>query len=172
MKKADQRVMMTKLMLKDALILLLNKKSLTDISITQLCKEANINRNTFYNHFDNITDLYNEIEAQLINDIVLTLKKRYSSKERLYEICKIIKKHFVFVKLTFSQENKIQTINRLLLKTRSIFSYDYSKNTNIYLFVESGTTAIIKNWVLNDCDESPEKMSLLLSNINNRININ
>ncbi len=163
----DHRIKLTKLMLKNALLSLMEEKKLTSISITELCKKATINRNTFYSHFDSITDLYNEIEEQLIQEIHTTLIKPYTRKERLYEICKTLKNHISFFKLTFSQDNTHKTINKLLLTARRIFNYDAKNDSHQYIYRESGTTAILKNWVMNDCKDDTEQIALLLYRLNN-----
>ncbi|MCT4581571.1 MAG: TetR family transcriptional regulator C-terminal domain-containing protein [Flavobacteriales bacterium] len=165
----DQRVKVTKLMLKNALLSLMEEKQLTFISITELCKKASVNRNTFYSHYDAIVDLYKEIEEQLIKEIHSTLKKPYTRKERLYEVCKTIQIHFRFFKLAFSQEHQNQTINKLLQTARNVFYYRAINQTPQYLYKESGTMAIIKNWVQNNCQETPEHIALLLYKLNHPI---
>ncbi|MBR8643897.1 TetR/AcrR family transcriptional regulator [[Brevibacterium] frigoritolerans] len=53
MQKQDRRIDRTKTFLKDALLKLLSENPISKISITELCNEANINRGTFYAHYDN-----------------------------------------------------------------------------------------------------------------------
>lgn len=166
----DQRIKITKNMLKSSLIELLTDKQLADITITELCKKASINRNTFYSHFDSVHDLYKEMEEQLITDIQSTLTKPHTNKERLYELCKTIEKHTPLFKIAFKNENNYKTINKLFISTRDIFNFNYSKNTYQYIYRESGTTAIIKSWVLNDCIESPKNISDLLHRLNHNTN--
>ncbi len=166
----DQRIVVTKSMLKNALILLLNTKQLSSISITELCKKASINRNTFYSHFDSVHDLYNEMEELLIQDIQTTLKKPHSNKERLLELCITIRKHTALFKIAFNNEENYKTINKLFISTRNIFKFTYALNTYQYIYRESGSTAIIKRWVLNDCIESPEKIAKLLYKLNHNSN--
>ena len=50
------------------LALLLNKKY-EDISISDICKQANINRSTFYAHYDDINDLIIKIESTFANSM-------------------------------------------------------------------------------------------------------
>ncbi len=55
-KKINMRVAVTKRMLKEGLLRCLETKDLEEITISELCKEAGINRATFYKHFN--TPLY------------------------------------------------------------------------------------------------------------------
>ena len=46
----DRRVRKSKKALEEALIRLLAKKTITEITVTELTEEADIHRGTFYNH--------------------------------------------------------------------------------------------------------------------------
>ena len=70
-KKENQRVRLTKLMLKDALVDLLEKTPLQQITITEICERAEINRTTFYKYYSSECDLYDDIE----NDFITILEK-------------------------------------------------------------------------------------------------
>lgn len=56
----DLRVLKTKKLLKDSLVLLLNNKSISNIKVTELCQNAMISKGTFYLHYNDIYDLYRE----------------------------------------------------------------------------------------------------------------
>lgn len=68
--KIDRRIIKTKKAINNALLTLLSKKSLDEISITELTQLADINRKTFYLHYTCIHDVANEIDARLKNDFV------------------------------------------------------------------------------------------------------
>ena len=48
--KENQRITLTKKLLQEGLLRLLEVKTLDNISVTELCRESGINRATFYNH--------------------------------------------------------------------------------------------------------------------------
>lgn len=52
--------------LEDALLRLLKVKPSSDITVTELCKAANVSRSTFYVHFANVSDVYRDLVRQLI----------------------------------------------------------------------------------------------------------
>lgn len=52
----------------EALLSFLGETPLDDISVVDLCGRANVSRSTFYAHFSNIADVYQE----LIRELVLT----------------------------------------------------------------------------------------------------
>ena len=57
---------MTKRMMKDALMELLEQRPLSTVSVTDLCARADVNRSTFYSYYDNLTQLLREAEDDLI----------------------------------------------------------------------------------------------------------
>lgn len=50
MDRENQRIAITKRLLKESLMRLLQEKELEKINITELCKDAGVNRATFYRH--------------------------------------------------------------------------------------------------------------------------
>ena len=64
-----RRVKMTKKLIKDAYIELLSKNPDKRLSITDICNCADINRSTFYMHYEDVNYLINEIEDDLIEQI-------------------------------------------------------------------------------------------------------
>ncbi len=61
LRKTDRRTIMTKGMIKDALLELLQSTSYEKITVTALCRQAEITRATFYLHYQNIDDVLNEL---------------------------------------------------------------------------------------------------------------
>lgn len=62
---SDKRVVRTKKAIKGALFRLLQTKDISDITISELTAEAGVNRRTFYTHYANLTDILDEIDAEL-----------------------------------------------------------------------------------------------------------
>ena len=68
-KKENQRILLTKRLLQEGLLQLLETKSLDAISVTELCRVSGINRATFYNHFTSPLNLLNSIEEKTVEDL-------------------------------------------------------------------------------------------------------
>lgn len=71
----NRRTYMTKRIIKESLIDLLEKKSIDQITVSELCKEADINRSTFYAHYVNVIDVIEEIKNEFIFDYMPFVKK-------------------------------------------------------------------------------------------------
>lgn len=74
-KKLDLRIIKTKTALHQALLQLLQKKNLKKISITEICRTANVNRGTFYLHFSDVDDLFTEIFKEIMNNLRLSYQE-------------------------------------------------------------------------------------------------
>ena len=73
--KDDRRVRYTKMVLKDSFISLLEKKDISQITVKEICENADINRATFYSHYTDVYDLLKKIESELLeNDTVYLLQ--------------------------------------------------------------------------------------------------
>lgn len=60
-RKTDRRTIITKGIIKDALLELLKKIPYEKITVTALCKQSEITRATFYLHYNNIDDVLDEL---------------------------------------------------------------------------------------------------------------
>lgn len=65
----DRRVLKTKQALRVALFQLLDTKTMTTITVTELCRAAHIDRRTFYIHYDNITQIFEDYELELSQQV-------------------------------------------------------------------------------------------------------
>lgn len=72
--KIDRRISKTKKSLKTALAELLARKSLHNISVKELTEIADIHRGTFYTHYQDIYDLFQQIENEVFEKISEELK--------------------------------------------------------------------------------------------------
>lgn len=72
--KTDARVRYTKRALKDSLLRLMSDKPVKEITVKEVCDGAELNRATFYKHYQNCYDLLEQIENELIEEYVASLK--------------------------------------------------------------------------------------------------
>ena len=64
----DKRIRRTKKLLRQALTRLMQQKDFQSITVTDVVREADINRGTFYAHYRDVYDLRDEIETGMIED--------------------------------------------------------------------------------------------------------
>lgn len=81
-------------LIKSALITLIEKKqNVADITITEIVNLANINRGTFYNHYNNIMEVLDEMKADLMSKLSDALKA-CSEKNDIETFMSVLLVHF------------------------------------------------------------------------------
>ena len=79
-RKPDRRTRYTRMAIKDALLSILAEKEYADITVADLCRTAEINRGTFYLHYDHIRQVLDELFWADSRTV------RYGATENLYGI--------------------------------------------------------------------------------------
>lgn len=86
--KENRRVRLTRKLLTDAFLTMLQEKPVHAVSIRDLCEKAGINRTTFYRHYGSQYDLLNDIADRFLTQIARQLaeadpENRESVQERV-----------------------------------------------------------------------------------------
>ncbi|PKR84646.1 TetR/AcrR family transcriptional regulator [Heyndrickxia camelliae] len=77
----DRRIAKSKQALKDALISLMQKKDFKEITIKEIVQLADLNRGTFYKHYQYKEDLLEEMMDDVIANLILSYREPYKNKE-------------------------------------------------------------------------------------------
>lgn len=91
-RKQDRRTRYTRQTIKDTFLELLNQKSFTKITVTEICKNAEINRGTFYLHYYDIHDVLSDIFNDMTQDMLTTVDHLFclNQKSCSYPFCQKI----------------------------------------------------------------------------------
>ena len=82
-KKMDKRSVRTRSVIKKAVIVLLKKKRLDEIAVTEITKIALISRNSFYTHYNSVADVLEDIFKDVLQNFDQVLEKYdYSEFEK------------------------------------------------------------------------------------------
>ena len=71
--KTDRRVIKTRAAIKAALDKLVKEQGMDKLTVSALAREANIDRKTFYLHYDSIDDLIDSAASDMVEDIISTI---------------------------------------------------------------------------------------------------
>lgn len=169
-KREDRRILMTKRMLKDSLIEMLKEKDIYHISIRELCERANVNRTTFYNHYENQFALLDEMEKDLLNSIEETIENVAESNGIFFvKLLDFIEDNIKFVRLLFNANvdpdfpKKLFSL-AIVIKAMEKGMKNLPKNELEYVnrFMLSGVYEMIHFWLNKEERESPEEMAKII----------
>ena len=187
MNKNKSKYFNTAVKMDKALVSLLEKKDFEYITIKEICQTAGVNRSTFYLHYENTADLLKETTQYITDsffsyfstDMQLALHKVESS--HLNELM-FISPEYITPYLTFIKEN--QRIFSTSLKQfdsmcfdnlfddlfKLIFNpvlirFDIPERERIYIlkFYLMGITAIVMEWLENNCTDSIDFISKIIT---------
>lgn len=94
--KENQRIALTKKLLQEGLLRLLEVKPLENISVTELCRESGINRATFYNHYSTPQELLTDLEKRMTNQLKAAIGTPQTAEEIILHterVCAFFQEH-------------------------------------------------------------------------------
>ncbi len=71
----DKRIIKTKNALYSAFFKMRKTAKISEIKIMDLCKEANVNKTTFYAHYSDIYDLARDTEKHMVKHIIMSIPR-------------------------------------------------------------------------------------------------
>ncbi|MGF7047254.1 AcrR family transcriptional regulator [Paenibacillus sp. DS2015] len=133
----DRRIRKSKTALKESLLSLIHEKDFIDISITDIVTRADLNRGTFYKHYQYKEDLLDE----MINDVMAELIASYRDPYRDIEVFEIkyltssaikifehVNENSDFYALIL-RANKLHSLqNRICTELKKLFLHDFSNS--------------------------------------------
>ena len=169
----DRRQIKTKKAIIGAFFALLQKKNISKITITELAKLANIDRKTFYLHYNSISDLYNDLGNMLVAlikkeiiDYTTNNKSPYTLFANINDI--INEKIDLFKDIARNND-----FSDFILRIKDILSDELinlygQKNTPASErfkltteFIASGTIAMYLRWLKGDTTITMNELALL-----------
>ncbi len=178
--KENQRVAVTKRMLQEGMLRLLNEKPLEKIHVTELCAESGINRATFYRHYetphDVLAELENEITGSLMGDIPRHTPKNMWEAQRLLEnFCTQIHNHSDLFKVLFRCNSDEDIRQKLTLFYKQMWELrkDEQENSSmdddtamlVITMLGGGCYYLLRQWIMFDIQKSPKEIAAILCNL-------
>ena len=153
----NRRVRMTKHLMKDALLELLDRTDLSGISVTAVCEAADVNRSTFYHYYTSPADLLREIEQDALNRIpvpppVLDQRGEEQLLRATTAFFDYVKENERVFRILFSESVNSGFSSRLvdLLCSQyipSVESADEPISSFVQRYIANGTVGMLREWV-------------------------
>ena len=145
-------------------ISLLQDRQINEITVSDIIKQAALNRSTFYANYEDIYDLADKVKERLEREFssIFSDYDYFTERRGALTMFRHIKENQLFYttyfKLCYDDKHLISIYDTKRAEKEQI-------NSNIRYHIEffrNGLNAIIKLWLANGCQESPEEMAQVL----------
>lgn len=176
----DRRVKYTKKVIVDTFLNLLEEKDISKITVTEICKIADINRATFYRYYIDIYDLLDKIEEDFRMELMTSNAiEGLDEQESVYtfskDILSIFERNKKLVKILFNTNRNIYFLNEVLELAYEKCLEKWSKELGIdtdmeevehsIIFIFNGALGIVNYWVKNDFDKDIDEISDIIQKL-------
>ena len=178
-KKSDLRVQKTRESIRRAYLELLRARPAKEITVTQICRLARINRGTFYLHYQDTQDLLDS----LINDLMAELSNilhKYSPQQLnenpfpiIYEAFSHFARHAEILPLLQKNSNsgfmeKMKSMISEMALTEWLPLHGDQKPEDypyINAFIVSGTIEVFQVWLQSGMNKSADELASLIERL-------
>lgn len=173
--KENQRIALTKKLLQEGLLRLLENKSLDKISVTELCKESGINRATFYNHYSSPQELLTDIEIRMSAELQQVIGKPQSADDAIRQteaVCNYFAAHARTIlilnrchadddiaEILYTLNEKFQALRT---KHKFVRGMDQDSIHLVSVFLHTGTYHILLEWLSKGIQKTPKEVAELM----------
>lgn len=186
MNKSESKYFNTAARMDMALISLLKKKPLEYITVSEICNAAQVNRSTFYLHYDTIGDLLNETVRYLLDSFLSYFSDDSKSIAHNLSDCKVedlifICDEYMVPYLKYIKDNKevfrVALLNNKILGFDDVYNrmfekifnpildrFDYPEDYKKYvmMYYLNGINALILEWIKDNCEKPIEEISKII----------
>lgn len=179
--KNDRRVQYTQSVIKETFLNLLKKKSLSKISVIEICTLANLNRSTFYTHYTDTHHLYHVIEDGFYDEVSTLLQALKqgpndpNASTNIEKILNYLKSHSQLTRLLLSDQGELSFQKKVMeLIHQSITNpminfpnLSHEDADYIYAHAINGSLGLVQKWL----DDGMVKESSYIAHMIIRLNL-
>ncbi|MDR1330159.1 MAG: TetR/AcrR family transcriptional regulator [Oscillospiraceae bacterium] len=174
----NQRVRLSKALLKEALLTLLRTKPIEKITIYDICDIAQINRSTFYRYYGSQYELLTAVENDLFAEIEKHLREREQpDRDGLTKVAEFLEQERDKCRVLINSAPEKEFCSKLfalptvvsMLKDYTPSIYTAKQETYMRLFFCQGGYAIIREWLNSEDRESPGEIAALIASFGKRL---
>lgn len=175
-KKNNRRTAYTRNVIRESFLELLAEQDIQKITVTDITKKADVNRGTFYQHYKDPIDLFNQIETELTDQILPTIKLQHTDNIAVWlsRFIDVLQANRLLSLTLLKSSHSSYLMNTIFAEVHDLaiesFKGLYDETNPILLeyyfnYFVKGTLGIIIEWLSNDDGTSSEDISLVLSKV-------
>ena len=173
----DKRVMKTRKAIHSAMTMLLAKKPIEEITVTELSEAAEINRKTFYNYYSSVYMVAEEMEDEIVERFEETIRKidfdtlLKDPVTTFNTLARLITSDLDFYENILTNRNQISFLQKIITslkqRIRLLYFSQNSPNSELdeYLleYIVSGLVAVYQKWFTSGRKTDIEVLSRYIS---------
>ncbi|KRT90883.1 TetR/AcrR family transcriptional regulator [Bacillus paralicheniformis] len=177
----DRRSIKTKRAIKEAFLKLLHEKEINKITVSDLSRRADLGRGTFYLHYKDIFDLYEQIENELFDQLGRFYDDYFPSEDPhnlltfIEKTTEYIYQNAAIFTLLTKPKGNILTINkfkdffqRKIFEELSMIEQSENEVTCDEMeisFVVSGVVGVLEEWINEGMVQTPSHVAGVIHRI-------
>lgn len=176
----NRRIKMTKMLIKNAFLELLEGEKTDRISVTAICQRADVNRSTFYAYYCDVETLLREIENEVLEKIpVIDSLNMLASTggyldyfEHFFRYLRENERVFrlLIIQADNSRFNE-RLVNTIIEKYNRMSAVENPLLARYgYIFAVNGVIGLVKEWIAGDFPVSPRKFAEIVFKMASRSN--
>jgi AcrR family transcriptional regulator len=172
--KEDRRIVRTRRMIDEAMMTLLEEKPFNEINVTELCEKADINRNTFYAHYEKPLDVLKHLENKMMDQIADALLNTDLSESVIEKVLMVLESNKRLTKILLSDHMGSDFSEKLFQfgksRTLSVAKQRASRLSPAYEsmlshFSIAGGAAVVRCWADNGFQESSKDVANFIRHV-------
>ena len=177
--KENRRVRVTKMVIRESLIELMQEHPISKISVKMICEAADINRSTFYAHYPDQYDLLDKIQQETANGIreqILGTRFFEQKEDSLSVVTRVLeyaKANALLFKVLLSEDGGADFLSEIMLLAQKKVLEELRDDSNrepwilkyVELFAVSGVLSVIRRWLDDGCAEEPDVLAALVMDL-------
>lgn len=176
--KNNRRTQMTRLLLRTALIELMQKKPFSEITIKEICEQADLNRTTFYLHYADqfalLSDVENEVYQKTL-EYLQNVRPTADAPGMIDLFLQYIQGNASLFRILFfdagSEGFRSRFIQNMLgsLRVNIPLSCSAEEEPYILCFLMQGSVHMIMEWINRDFGMDSKQLAVLIFQSCNRV---
>ena len=146
--------------MEEVFVSLLQERELNRITVTDICKLAQVNRTTFYANYEDVYALAEAVKENLKHEVMELYEDEWKNRKSEHNFLKLlhhIKEHQALYRTYFKLSNGKQNV--IGYDPMDAVKYHEGKHIDYHIaFFGNGFNAVVNMWLENDCRESPEEI--------------
>jgi AcrR family transcriptional regulator len=185
--KMDRRKVRTKQLLYQSLMSLIEEKGVEHVTVTDIAQRAEVNRGTFYLHYQDVPAMLQQLKDEVFEDIKCYIAQLdfqqavlYGDRNEAYplgvQIFEAVARHADFLRIMFSPKGDLSYAIQFRKLLNAIvtekFSYRMPEDPPIpydYLiaYITSANFGLLMHWIESGLNQTPLQMAAMLTKIMN-----